>query len=95
MGLHVGTLNGNILVYVTKGKPHTPKVYANTKPKSLHNNNEKDEQTVNKVTFLHCGGLTSTVYFIQQIIAEATIIDLLYYTAAQSNQTCIHVIINK
>ena len=55
MGLHVGTLNGNILVYVTKGNTHTPKVYANTKPKSLHNNNDKDEQMVNKVTFLHCG----------------------------------------
>ena len=39
--------------------------------------------------------LTLTVYFIQQIIAEATIIDLLYHTAAQSNQMCIHVIINK
>ena len=39
--------------------------------------------------------LTLTVYFIQQIIAEAAIIDLLYYTAAQSNQMCIHVIINK
>ena len=55
MGLHVGTLNGNILVYVTKGNTHIPKVYANTKPKSLHNNNDKDEQMVNKVTFLHCG----------------------------------------
>ena len=29
-------------VYVTKGNTH-PKVYANTKPKSLHNNNGKDE----------------------------------------------------
>ena len=43
------------LVYVTKGNIHPPKVYANTKPKSLHNNNDKDEQSVNKVTFLHCG----------------------------------------
>ena len=43
------------LVYVTKGNTHPPKVYANTKPKSLHNNNDKDEQMVNKVTFLHCG----------------------------------------
>ena len=43
------------LVYVTKGNTHTPKVYANTKPKSLHNNNDKDEKMVNKVTFLHCG----------------------------------------
>ena len=39
--------------------------------------------------------LTSTVYFIQQIIAEVTINDLSYYTAAQLNQTCIHVIFNK
>ena len=31
------------LVYVTKGNTHPPKVYANTKPKSLHNNNDKDE----------------------------------------------------
>ena len=44
------------LVYVTKGNTHPPKVYANTKPKSLHNSNGKDEiQMVNKVTFLHCG----------------------------------------
>ena len=43
------------LVYVTKGNTHTPKVYANTKPNTLHNNNGKDEQTVNKVMFLHCG----------------------------------------
>ena len=44
------------LVYVTKGNTHTPKVYANTKPKSVHNNNDKDEiQMVDKVTFLHCG----------------------------------------
>ena len=39
--------------------------------------------------------LTLTVYFIEQIIAEATIIDLLYYTTAQLNQMCIHIIINK
>ena len=32
-----------LLVYVTKGNTHPPKVYANTKPKSLHNNNDKDE----------------------------------------------------
>ena len=32
------------LVYVTKGNTHTSKVYANTKPKSLHNNNEKDDK---------------------------------------------------
>ena len=43
------------LVYVTKGNTHTPKIYADTKAKSLHNNDDKDEQTVNKVTFLHCG----------------------------------------
>ena len=43
------------LVYATKGNTHPPKVYANTKPKSLHNNNDKDEQMVNKVMFLHCG----------------------------------------
>ena len=55
VGLHVGTLSGNILVYVTKGNTHPPKVYANTKPKSLHNNNGKDEQIVNKVMFLYCG----------------------------------------
>ena len=30
------------LVYVIKGNT-PPKVYANTKPKSLHNNNDKDE----------------------------------------------------
>ena len=30
------------LVYVTKGNTHPTKVYANTKPKSLHNNNGKD-----------------------------------------------------
>ena len=44
-----------ILVYVTKGKTHLSKVYANTMPNSLHNNNDKDEQMVNKVMFLHCG----------------------------------------
>ena len=34
---------------------HTPKVYANTKPKSLHNNNGQGEMTNgNKVTSLHC-----------------------------------------
>ena len=38
-----------------KVNTHPPKVYANTKPKSLHNNNDKDEQSVNKVMFLHCG----------------------------------------
>ena len=44
------------LVYITKGNTHTPKVYANTKPKSLHNNDDKYEiQMVDKVTFLHCG----------------------------------------
>ena len=43
------------LVCVTKGNTHTPKVYANTKAKSLHNNDDKDEHMVNKVTFLHCG----------------------------------------
>ena len=32
-----------LLVYVTKGNTHTPKVYANTKSKSLHNNNDKDK----------------------------------------------------
>ena len=42
-------------VYVTKGNTHPPKVYANPKPTSLHNNDDKDEQTVNKVTFLPCG----------------------------------------
>ena len=31
------------LAYVTKGNTHTPKVYANTKPKSLHDNIGKDE----------------------------------------------------
>ena len=37
------------LVYVTKGKTHTPKVDANTKPKSLHNNNN-DKAEVQMVT---------------------------------------------
>ena len=31
-----------LLVYVTKGNT-PPKVYANTKPTCLHNNNDKDE----------------------------------------------------
>ena len=45
-------------IYVTKSNTHTPKVYANTKPKSLHNNNGKDEMTNgDKVMFLHCGAL--------------------------------------
>ena len=36
---------------------HTPpKVYANTKSKGLHNNNDKDEwQTGDTAMFLHCG----------------------------------------
>ena len=44
------------LVYVNKGNTHPLKVYANTKPKCLHNNNDKGEiQMVDKVMFLHCG----------------------------------------
>ena len=43
------------LVYVTNGNTHSPKIYANTKPKSLHNHDDKDEQMVNKVMSLHCG----------------------------------------
>ena len=31
------------LEYVTKGNTDPPKAYANTKPKSLHNNNGKDK----------------------------------------------------
>ena len=44
-----------IFWYMLPKVTHPPKVYANTKPKSLHNNNDKDEQSVNKVMFLHCG----------------------------------------
>ena len=96
MGPHVGTTIGTILGICYRKVTHTPqKFYANTKPKNLHNNNDKDEQMVNKVMFSHCGAYTSTVYFIQRIIAEATIIDLLYYTTAQLNQMCIHIVINK
>ena len=44
------------MVYVTKGNTHPPKVYTNTKPKGLHNNNENDEWEMDdKVMFLHCG----------------------------------------
>ena len=32
-----------LLLYVTTGNTHPTTVYANTKPKSLHNNNDKDE----------------------------------------------------
>ena len=44
------------MVYATKGNTHAPKVYANTKPKSVHYNNDKEEwQMGDKVMFLHCG----------------------------------------
>ena len=46
-----------LMAYVIKGNTYPPKVYAQTqKPKSLHNDNGKDEMTnSDKMMFLHCG----------------------------------------
>ena len=94
MGPHVGTNNGNILGMLPK-VTHTPQKFMQTQSQrvciiimvKMINGKQSD------IFALWC--LTVTVYFMQQIIAEATIIDLLYYTTAQSNQMCTHVIINK